>query len=574
MRNTLLRILLFIIVLAVPAKPQVNTDSVFNRALDDLKMQNKEEALRGFLTVVAGNAAADYKAPSYLFAADLSIQLKNYFYAEKYLTDLNKQYPDHPFRFDYYLLTAKLNRQKQNKMETLGALLNAMKAADSDSLRKTANDFTEKFVRAEFDTASFQQVVKKFQGTSSEVYVLLLKASLFEQAGNITGAKEIYLDIISKFPATPEANLSIAALQKARTEPVKVQVSEDKIVAVVLPLTVDGKTNPDATEILNGIKYAVDEYNGSRKEKAGLWIRDSQRNSEIIKSITDEIRAKKDIVAVLGPLYSNETAELCSSLVDLDIPVVSPTANSGDLAKTFENFIQGNPTVDLHAKIMARYMYFVEGVKFAGIFFSNEGYSKDLAEIFRAEFEGIGGKIIAQNSYSVNSVNLQPYISKFSALRGKLQGMYLPLSDRKSGEQILGAFVQDSLFLPFFGNQDWINSGALQTSSRASEKFTITSENFMDQTDNNLTDFAKQYAAVMETDLSRYTLYGYDCASLLLGLISQRESANLKMRLTAGFDISAFHNNYYIGEDRVNKSLNIIKYNRGQFNLVERFKLQ
>jgi len=356
--------------------------------------------------------------------------------------------------------------------------------------------------------------------------------------------------------------------------PVKTQPVDEKVIAVVLPLTPDGQKNPDAAEILDGIKYAVDEYNTDRIEKVGIWIRDTKRDAKTISDIASEIKGKKEIIAVLGPLYSDETAEMCKNLAGTNLPVVSPTANSGELAKNFENFIQANPTVELHARIMARYMFYVEDIKFAGVLFSNEGYSKTLAEVFQNEFVSLGGKVIAENSYSINSVNMQPFISKFTALRAKLQGIYLPLSDKKSGEQILAGFVQDSLFIPFFGNQDWINFGVMASSSTAAEKFTLTSENFIDQSDNDLIDFSKQYSVVMNRDLSRFALYGYDTASLLLGLISQREAADLMTRLTAGFDISAFHNNFFIGKDRVNNSLNIIKFNKGQFNLMERFKLQ
>ncbi|NUN10746.1 MAG: penicillin-binding protein activator [Ignavibacteriaceae bacterium] len=559
---------------AYPQQGKINTDSLFKKAVASYEKGLPEEALKDFLVILSSDSHADYAIPSYLFSAQISFELKNYFYAEKYIGDLEKKYPAHGYQFDIHLLRAKIHQVKENKIETLQSLINAMRAAENDSLRKSVSEFIEKFVRTEYDTASFRTVTEQFKGRSGEVYLMVLRASLMEQEGNPTGAKEIYLDIISRFPATPEANLSIAALQRARTEPVKIETVEEKIIAVLLPLTVDGNANPDALEVLNGIKYAADEYNKSRKEKVGLLIRDTERNETKISRIADEILAKKDIVAVLGPLYSDETTFLCSLLADADLPVVSPTANSNEIAATYPNFIQANPSVDMHAKIMARYMYFVEDVKSAGVFFSNEGYSRELAQIFRDEFERLGGKVIAENSYSINSVNMSPYISKFTALKGKLHGIYLPLSDRKSGEQILSAFVQDSLILPFFGNQDWITSGALQTSSRASEKFTITSENFMDQSDNNLKDFTREFTAVMESDVTRSTLYGYDCASLLLGLLSQREAAALKSRLTAGFDVTAFHNNYFIGEDRVNKSLNIIRYSKGQFNFVERFKLQ
>lgn len=553
---------------------KMNTDSLFRKAVSSYEHQQFEEALKDFLIIISSEAHRDYKMPSLLFAAQISFELKNYFYAERYLNDLEKNYPDHSYGFDVNIIYAKLHQAKNSKANVLQSLINAMRQAGSDSLKKSVSDYIEKYVRSEYDTASFRNITEQFRGKPGEVYMMVLRASLMEKAGNSNGAKEIYLDIISRFPATPEANLSIVALQRARTEPAEAEVFEERLVAVVLPLTVDGQVNPDAVEVLNGIKFATDEFNSSRKEKIGLLIWDTERKEEKIRNIAAEIKSKKNIVSILGPLYSDEAATLCSLMADTEIPVVSPTANSDELTANFPNFIQTNPSVGLHAKIMARYMYFVEDIKSAGIFFSNEGYSKDLAEIFKEEFEGLGGKVIAENSYSTNSINLSPFITKFSSLKGKLQGMYLPLSDRKSGEQILSAFMQDSLIIPFFGNQDWIYSGALQTSSRASEKFIMTSENFMDQADNNLKDFTRQFSALMEADLTRNTLYGYDCASLLLGLLSQREAANLKERLTAGFDVAAFHNNYFLGEDRINKSLNIIRYSKGQFNLIERFKLQ
>ena len=70
-------------------------------------------------------------------------------------------------------------------------------------------------------------------------------------------------------------------------------------------------------------------------------------------------------------------------------------------------------------------------------------------------------------------------------------------------------------------------------------------------------------------DADRNVLYGYDTAEYLLSLM---EGADIKDALESGVIGKGYHNNIYFDSTRVNKFLDIVRYNNGKFELIDKFK--
>ncbi len=244
----------------------------------------------------------------------------------------------------------------------------------------------------------------------------------------------------------------------------------------MLPLQIDENNYPTsvaADEILQGIKFAVAEFNEDRDDKIGIIIRDTKNNEDEINEIRNELGSNSSIKAILGPIFSNEVRVTINTFNGTDLPIISPTATDNDLTSVSEDFFQANPPLAVRGKIMAQYVFFVENKKNMAVLYSTDGYSPLIAASFVEEFEKLGGTIMVQESYKSNSFALSEPISRIVAVDtlleapDTLQGIYIPLADKVDATAILSQMGQDSLYLPIFGNQDWFSARGFESAPGA-----------------------------------------------------------------------------------------------------------
>jgi hypothetical protein len=76
-----------------------------------------------------------------------------------------------------------------------------------------------------------------------------------------------------------------------------------------------------------------------------------------------------------------------------------------------------------------------------------------------------------------------------------------------------------------------------------------------------------------EMDANMSVLYGYDTAKYILTILRNinRERKNIQIKIEDGVVVNGFHNNILFN-DHVNVFINIVRYNEGQFLLVDKFK--
>ncbi len=330
-----------------------------------------------------------------------------------------------------------------------------------------------------------------------------------------------------------------------------------------------------AIEILEGIKYAVDEFNKDRIEKIGLLIRDTKKDVEEIEKIRDEFVSLNSLVAILGPIFSNEVRATLQEFDDYDIPIISPTATDDDLTSISHNFFQANPSFSVRGRLMAQYLFYSENRRAMSVMNSIDGYSPILAASFISEFEELGGKVVKRESYKNDYTDFSSPVSKIFSDSLLIQGIYIPLSDNSVTPFIFSEFIKYGIKIPMYGNQDWFTAKGFETASEVSNNLTFTSDYFVDYNSEAFKNFSDQFGAVTGKDVNRNVLYGYDAAKYLLTAIRNSEPGrkNLVDKMISGMVSSGLHNNISFDARRVNKFLNIVRYNVGVFELVDKFRL-
>lgn len=548
------------------------SDKEFKLALNFYDTKNYNDALQLFDRLIKNRGQNSKTTIAFLFKGKTLHQLKKYDEAIITLNQFLNIYPGSKYADEAMMVITKCYLEEGNSSDAFQELNLIIASGNSSAYIKQAKAIAEQIGVNYFTPAQLRNLYEKSGSEKLKPFLLLLAGKAFLNGGNSTEGLSTFSEVQNVYPNTPEG---MEAKEFYSAFKNKNYNSASALIGVMLPLfannTADNKT--PAAEILEGIKFAVSQFNRGYKEKIGLVIRDTGRDKDKIKEIAKEFEEISSLKTVIGPVFSDEVMEAADAFSGSDIKIISPTATDNDLAESNNNIYQANPSFAVRGKTIADYIYYIEKKKKMGVINSNSGYSTKLAEAFISEFEKLGGQVLSHQIYPANSVEITQQISKMLPFLNSLEGLYAPISDKNDATVILSSLVLDSLYLPMFGNQDWFLAKGMETSTTLSNNLIMTSDYFINFSDQKFMELSKRFFSQTNSDMNRNVLYGYDAANYLLQILyeSNNDSDNIKRLMDSGKVVKGIHNNILFDENHVNKSLNMIRYNEGVYHLIQRY---
>lgn len=522
------------------------------------------------------NSALEHQktTASYLMAARCKIELGETENGKNILNRLITQFPGTKFLADVSLVKAELYIKEKKYLDAFEELIYILAVSQDNLLINEAKKESEKIAVNYLAYNQVASVKEKFTSPKIVSFLLYCGGRSAFANNNLLEAEKSFYEIISKYPQSEEHQKAIEYYQKSKSNDKK-QLLNSPVIAVLLPLMKNEGGNSAADEILDGVKFAVSEYNNNNERKIGLLIRDTKRSQSEIEKIAEEIKSLPSLIAVFGPIYSDEVRFTIDAFSSSAIPLISPTATDNDLTLIYDYFFQANPNFKVRGEAMAQYIYFVEGKRKIAVLNSEGSYAPQLAEAFINEFENIGGQIIIHQIYKPGFENLTLELSEIKKYNISLEGIYIPISDRKDVPILLSQFIQYGIDLPIYGNQDWFLSRGLETNTSIKEKLTFTSDYFIDYNSEEFKEFGKRFMAKTGKDVNRNTLYGYDAMTYILNSADKNvnSAASLYNNMSQNRTIEGFHSFINFDSSRTNKYLNIITYRNNVFELIDKFRV-
>jgi ABC-type branched-subunit amino acid transport system substrate-binding protein len=167
-------------------------------------------------------------------------------------------------------------------------------------------------------------------------------------------------------------------------------------------------------EILDGISFALNEYNRSPKVKVKLITKDTKKDPQTCSEVVKQLAEEDSADVILGPVFSTQLAAVTDIALDNEIPIVSPTATGDRLAENHEYIFQLNPSYAVRGKLLADYLVKELGLKnFAVI--SESSYGINFSNHFISEIKGLGGNIVINASYPKDAVNILSIIKRIDS---------------------------------------------------------------------------------------------------------------------------------------------------------------
>ncbi|MFA6598503.1 MAG: penicillin-binding protein activator [Ignavibacteriaceae bacterium] len=554
---------------STPTQDEINSE--FQIAVNLFDAHQAKESLKIFEWVLDQPQNSKTTASS-LFSAKIFLEQKKYSSAEKTLNDFFKKYPESKYYNEAELLFAETLKESGEEKEAVTFLITSYANDKDKNSREKKKKFIFSLLVERFSPEEIEEIIGENSNGELVPFFLssLIKKNLL--LGKADDAKSIYNKLLKDFPNDVET-LEVKNLFR-NSSSLASKESSSKVIACLLPLTnIQGEENESAKAVLEGIKYAVHEFNSLSGNQVALLIRDTKRDSSQIGLLVKELNSSKNISAIIGPLFSDETRFFLNSSEKITVPVISPTATDDNLQFTDRLFYQANTSMELHGKIMAQYLYFVENKRALAVVFPQNGNASVIGKNFISEFKRLGGKII-QESYPSSSLFAESLIGNLKKNLKEVGGIYIPLNDNLLISSVLSAMVKQGIDLPIYGNQDWFTSKGLETSSTLSEKLTFTSDSFIDFQDEDIMAFSQKYTETTGKEINGTSLYGYDAAKYLLKILtlSERRSSSFEETVSKAEPFEGIHNSIEFGNAKINLFLNIVRYHQGKFELVERFK--
>jgi branched-chain amino acid transport system substrate-binding protein len=545
----------------------------FDNAIALFNSGKYEEALAGFNKIIIDYKYNSKTTASEFFKAKSYLELKQFnqfkFTAEQFL----EVYPNSNYVDEIRLLMTKYYLEIANYYNALREILFIIDKTNSSAYELKAKEIGEGISAKYLNETQLERLNSSFNSSKVNSYILLQLGKYLIRNGNPTGAKNKFEELMNNYPESDEYMEARKLVDYSYSNQ-----PTTTVIGVMLPLETNSAgdyNSQSAAEILEGIKFAVDEFNKLRSGKIGLLIRDTKKDVNEIKKIKEEFVSLNSLVAVIGPIYSNEVRTALEEFDDYDIPIISPTATDDDLTSISLNFFQANPSFSVRGRIMAQYVFYVENKRTVSVMNSIEGYSPILAASFINEFESLGGKVFRKESFRNDYTDFSGPISKIYSDSLIIEGIYIPLSDNFVTPFIFSEMIKYGMKIPLFGNQDWFTAKGFETAAEISNNLVFESDYFVDFNSDAYKNFSEQFISITGKDVNRNVLYGYDAAKYVLTALRNTEPGrkNLVDKMISGMVSSGLRNNISFDERRVNKFLNIVRYTDGVFELVDKFRL-
>ena len=553
------------------------TDEEINNQFDNavvlFNSGKYDEALTGFSKIIIDYKYNSKTTSAEFFKAKSYLELKQFnqfkFTAEQFL----EVYPNSNYVDEMRLLLAKYYLEIANYYNALREILFIIEKTNSTAYEQKAKKIGEGISAKYLNETQLERLNSSFNSSKVKSYILLQQGKYLIRNGNPSGAKNKFEELISSYPESAEYNEA-----KKLKEYSYASEPATTVIGVMLPLeinSVDTYNSQSAAEILEGIKFAVDEFNKLRNDKIGLLIRDTKKDVNQIKNIKEEFASLNSLIAIIGPIFSSEVRAALKEFDDYDIPIISPTATDDDLTSISHNFFQANPSFSVRGKVMAQYVFYVENKRTISVLNSIDGYSPILAASFISEFENLGGRILRKETFKNDYTDFSGPISKIYTDSLLVEGIYIPLSDNSVAPYIFSELIKYGIKIPLYGNQDWFTAKGFETAPEISNNLVFESDNFVDFNAEAYKNFSEQFISITGKDVNRNVLYGYDAAKFVLTAYRNIEPGrkNLVNKMTSGMVSTGLRNNISFDERRVNKFLNIVRYKNGVFELVDKFRL-
>lgn len=289
----------------------------------------------------------------------------------------------------------------------------------------------------------------------------------------------------------------------------------------IFPMT--GASATFGTSSKQGVAMAVEEFNTAGGATVGgvattiNYINEDDAGDPAVgASAAHKLIDNDKVIGIIGAVMSKVTLATAPIAQAAGVPEISPTSTNEAVTLVGDYIFRACFIDPFQGKVMANYAYNTLKVKTAAVLYDNgNDYPKGLAEAFKANFESLGGKVVAYEAFTDEATTID-YKAQLTTIKAaKPEFLYLPNYYGGAALQLKQA-REMGLNVPAGGGDGW-DSPELVTIGGAAVEGGVFSNHFSkDDVSPKVQTFVTAYTAKYGAAPDALAALAYDAAGLFL----------------------------------------------------------
>ena len=285
------------------------------------------------------------------------------------------------------------------------------------------------------------------------------------------------------------------------------------------------ETTGNPTE--RGAKLAIQPINENggleidgEKHPIALIVKDDRDNPDEAVAATNELINQEKVIAIVGPPRSRSAIPAAEVAERARIPMISTKSTNPQTTANKKYVFRATYTDELQGQAIARFCAEELKIKQAAVLYDiANDYSRYLAEIFQQEFEGLGGNLVAFESYTTDVRDFQTSLEKIRD--SEAEAIFLPNYAEEVARQAQQIQELD-LEVTLIGSDSW---GSLLQESYADLEGAFFAEVWTADFPNPESQkFLERYNRAYQGPVNSHAALTYDAVNLILEILRDRDT--------------------------------------------------
>ncbi len=164
---------------------------------------------------------------------------------------------------------------------------------------------------------------------------------------------------------------------------------------------------------------------GDKKYPVTLYIEDNEDKPESAAAVAKKLISQNNVLAILGPNASGNAIPAARICEDAKVIMISPWSTNPKTTENMKYVFRACFVDDFQGQVMAKFARDNLKAQTAAVLYDVASeYNKGIAEIFKKEFEAMGGKVVAFESYTKDDKDFSSQLTKIKSAAPEL--LFLP----------------------------------------------------------------------------------------------------------------------------------------------------
>lgn len=298
-----------------------------------------------------------------------------------------------------------------------------------------------------------------------------------------------------------------------------VRCASEALTPISIGLVVAVETS-GGLQTVNAVKMRVEEVNaegglaiGGRAYPVELHVENTANTPEGAMQAVQRLINQRSVAGLIGPNWSHTAIPVANYANNIGLPMISPGSTHPETTRN-KPFVFRTAFLDSYqGKVMAGFARDDLQAASAAVLFdiANE-YSRELAEVFSATFQELGGRVVAREYYTSGDQHYEQQLARIEASEPDV--LFLPITDddvRKLREQASALFTSTTAL----GTDSWTPEAVQDIVELEGAYFCAHWHVKMATEDAATTDFIRAYKESFGINPGNMAAQSFDAINLL-----------------------------------------------------------